>query len=445
MSNSAQHLQEARQAVGQPFATTELHRASQRDELTGFATQQHFSGSLDRLIQRQEFEQVPVTLVLLQLANFYEISSWVGSDEARLLLSRLAGLLQDTVPDNSWLCRCRNHEFALLLVDEGCRHFPDLSEAIHQALRTRVNHLVPPQLTLTCNIGSVRIDGDTPNALVAFARARHDIWQRQLAALTVPPELAHDQGPDLARRLGMALSEDRFRLCFQGTISFRNESLHRYEARMTLIDNDNCLPARLFMDAAVKNALGERLDRRAVELAIETLATDTRPQCQLSVNISQNSLVSSEFFDWLAARLPAGLHARLVLQVSELDILITQHHLGRFCQCARELKLGLGINHFGAVEDPFRYLALIQPDVVKLHRSQLQQLRASPERQQQLADLTCRLHRKGIQIMAPGIEKFSDLPLLWNAGVDLVQGHSLHRPSMTRDCEFVEEIELTLY
>lgn len=414
----------------------------ERDELTGFATQQHFSGCLDRLIQRRAFRESPLTLVLLQLANFYEISAWVGGEEARLLLARLAALLKQTAPGEAWLCRCRNHEFALLLFDCDSHRLSELGDAIHRTLQCQAGDLVPPQLSLACGIGSVPIDTATPDCTVAFARARHDMWQRQAGSLAGQPGFTTSQEPELVERVREALARRSFRLSFQGSISFRSQALQRYETRITLLENERSLPAGSFLQTAVKNALGEPLDRLACELAITALAQDCHRQ--FTVNISPNSLVSAEFPDWLADNLPAGLARRLVLQVSELDILITQHHLSRFCGRIRDLQVGLAINHFGASEDPFRYLALFPANLARLHRSRLQQLTESPDRQRQLASMTRSLHENGLQILAPGIEKFSDLPLLWSAGVDLVQGYCLHRPSIRPDCEFVEELELNL-
>ncbi|MEZ5489791.1 MAG: GGDEF domain-containing protein [Gammaproteobacteria bacterium] len=444
MSVSIPDLQSTASRLAETLTIERTADPSQRDELTGFATQDYFTGRLDNLMQSDLMLGADVTLVLLQLANFYQISSWVGSSEARLLLTRLAGLLKDAAPDHSWLCRCRGHEFALLLVDEGSRRFPEFAETIHQVLHRQTAHLVPPQLSLACGIGSVRLGADTPNSAIAFARARHNIWQRQLSNMAAPA-LFFDTGAEgMDRHVEAALAENRFRLSFQGIIGFRDNSLQRYETRITLLDGEAQRPARAFMDAAVKSALGEKLDRWVFREAIRTLKAEPDPRCRLTVNVSQNSLVSPGFLDWLAARLTTDLAPRLVLQVSEIDILITQHHLDRFCQRARTLKLGLSINHFGAVEDPFPYLTLFPADSVKLHRSRLQQLPESPERRQQLAALVGRLHDQSIAVVAATVEKFSDLPLLWQAGVDFVQGHSLHRPSSSRDCEFVEEIELRL-
>jgi len=421
-------------------------REPERDELTGFITQSCFTARLEQAIGARLYTGRPLTLVLLQLANFYEIASWVGTAESRQLLTSLAGLLEKTVPAGSWLCRCRNHEFALLLVDDGSRRVTEVAAAIHRALHQHGAELVPPQLNLACGIGAVRIDAGTPDSEVAFARARHAIRQHRstLPGDDSPLGVAMPFGQGCGRRVLAAIEDNRLGLTFQGTVGFRTDAPRDYEARVVLQEDGGSLPAENFVEGAVRDAVGEKLDRWVCTRAIELLRAEPDPRCRFTVTVSQNSLVSPTFVDWLGEALPASLAGRLAVQVSEIDALSTQHHLARFSQAVAAIGLELVINHFGATEDPLRYLTLLPARRVSLHRSRLQQLADSLERQQDLAGLINALHQRNIAVIAGGIEKFSDLPLLWEAGIDFIQGYCIHRPSAHRDCEFIEEVELTL-
>lgn len=444
---SSQPLNTAESDCFSPDPEIIRDRLEQYDALTGFHTQSAFSSRLDELIRTGVYRRTPMTLALLQLANFYEITTWVGSAEARQLLQALSRLLRKTVPTDSLLCHCRSHEFALLLMEDGSRNYPDIAEAIHRALHLEGAGLVPPQLTLDCEIGIVQVNQDTPDSRVAFARARHAIrkdWQGFQDQL---PEFSLDganQDEALGRQLVRALDEKRLKLTFQGILALHGDNRPRYETRVVMDNGEQPCPAGDFISLAVRQALGERLDRQVLTQAVSALRSQPPAPLQLTVNITQNSLVSPDFCRWLSTGLPANPGGRLILQVSELDILITQHHLERFCAAIGDLQLGLSINHFGATEDPFRYLGLFPAGLVKLHCSRLQQLSASDAQQQNLRNCIDRLHQRGIRVIAAGIENFSDLPLLWSVGVDYIQGHCLHQPSRSPDCEFVEELELSL-
>jgi EAL domain-containing protein (putative c-di-GMP-specific phosphodiesterase class I)/GGDEF domain-containing protein len=418
----------------------------ERDPLTGFLTQSCFSRRLERLLNKRIYRETSLTLALLQLANFFEIASWVGTDQARLLLADLASLLKETVPDNSWLCRCRNHEIAVLLVGDGSRRSTLIGERIHQALQTRGHQLVPPQLKLACGIGLVAIGEGTPDAGIAFARARHDIWRRQQARLRWQQgqTAADSSAQNLPARLRAALQNDRFRSSFQAIASFRQDPLQRYELRLALSDEQGQLDPGSFLEIAIAENLGETLDRLVIAHAVALLTADQERCHQLTVNLSVNSLVSPVFPDWLQQNLPAACAGRLVLQASEIDLLISQHHLRRFGNGVRASGAQLGVNHFGATENSFRYLSLFPASVVKLDRSRVAQLAESVAQRQQLATLVKPIRAQGMSVIAPCVESIGDLPRLWQAGVNFVQGYCLHRPSSSRNFEFVEDIELSL-
>jgi RNase E specificity factor CsrD len=190
-------------------------------------------------------------------------------------------------------------------------------------------------------------------------------------------------------------------------------------------------------------ALGERLDRLVIGCAIEQLERDADEADLLTVNLSQNSLTSRDFSAWLETTVPVSLAARLILQVSEVDALTAQHHLVRLRECARRIGIGLGVSHFGLMDDPLLYLPLLEARVVTLDGGLLDNLDVDTGRRDRLEALVARLHKRGIRVIAPLVEDFSVLPILWRAGIDLVQGHCLHAPSRRRDFEFVEDVELS--
>lgn len=432
-----------------PAVADILHAAKSRpvarDPLTGFRTQDYFIKRLDRLIERRAWRHKPLTLGLLQLANFYEISAWIGNSDARLLLNDLARLLEKVVPANTRLCRCHNLEFAVLLIDEGSRKVSAIAEAIHQTLQTEGAGLVPPQLRLVCGLGLVRIGPETPSAEIAFARARHAIGRNQANSVGGLEPGVELQDPGLPARLAQALASHRFELSFQAIVSFREDGRQRYELRVTL-PRDNGqppLPARNFMDIAVRHALGEQLDRQVLSQAVKLLQHDREAHSELVVNLSQNSLISREFASWLACSVPPALTKRLILQISEIDALIAQHHLVTLRECSRTTGLVICIARFGMTDNPLRYLPLIEPGMVKMDAAMLNGLRVDAGRRELLANLVSCVHERGIRVVMPKVEDYADLPILWRAGVDLVQGNCLHAPSRRRDFEFVEDIELS--
>lgn len=82
---------------------------------------------------------------------------------------------------------------------------------------------------------------------------------------------------------------------------------------------------------------------------------------------------------------------------------------------------GTGFNDSTAVD-------FYRPQTVKLDRSLIHRIDASPEKQHQAAAYVDRFHRQGILVLAEGIETQAEFTYLATCGVDLFQGFYLAKP-----------------
>ena len=69
---------------------------------------------------------------------------------------------------------------------------------------------------------------------------------------------------------------------------------------------------------------------------------------------------------------------QLVFQLSEINILIAQHHMGYFYQMLDKLNIKLSIRNFRCTINPFRYLSLLHAHYVKLDVSLFDKLGKKP-------------------------------------------------------------------
>ena len=134
-----------------------------------------------------------------------------------------------------------------------------------------------------------------------------------------------------------------------------------------------------------------------------------------------------------------------MFQISEIDVLIAQHHIRYFCQQLSVHDIQLCINHFGCTNDPFRYLDLFRAEFVKLNGTAGQHLEPGNSGSQSLADLVKRLHERGLRVIVPKVENMLQMPQLWNNSVNYVQGYGLHKPSKSLDYEFSQEATLSIH
>jgi len=375
---------------------------------------------LQVLLSRAKEKPVRSTLALLQLKNFYEIRTWVGQAEASLLLADITLVLCRALPPTVTLSRCDNYEFALLLSNECSNNAPEITRRVQSALQSAVSSTIPPQLQLLCAVGLARLEAGVQSADVLFARARHSLSHADHG-----DEMSTLDGKALARLIPRALRKRQLELNYQPLLRFNQTGQRYYEVRSRLNTEDGEVPGQQLYEAAVWNALGEALDRTVIHYSKALLVAAEHDEARLIINLSLNSLVSSEFTTWLARYLEKHpeFHDRLLLQISELDLLVAQHHLTTLSLALRDLQIPLCITHFGSTRDPLRYLHLLQVHMVRLDASLVNKLKAESLHLESVRQLVDKLHSKGIRVAAGMIDRASLLPLLWQIGVDAVQGN----------------------
>ena len=438
----------ARPGSGQR-TSNELRFAGQRDPLTGLFEQDYLIQELERTLQKSRTQPVTATLALMQLENFYEIRTWVGKPEADLLLSDIAHLLEKSLPESVILCRWQHYEFAVLLFNESSLNARLITDRVKQALQSALSTSIPPQLELKCGVGLTAVDRNIPSVEVLFARARHKL------------SLAHYRGENnvqltalaatspgiVLKQLHKALRNHQLQLSFQPTVSLREDGLQHYEIRSFLPGENYSLPTPLLFETAVQNALGENIDRYIIGQALQLLRRQNQNSLRLTVNLTQNTVVSPHFFDWLETTIHqhSDLGEQLVFQISEIDVLIAQHHMDYFCNQLARLNIKLSISNFGCTPDPFRYLSLLRAHFVKLDVSLLEKIDVDPVKRDQLIQIIARLHQNGLRAIAGMVENMSLLPWLWKARVNFVQGYCMQKPESSLNFEFLKDETVGLH
>jgi multidomain signaling protein FimX len=416
---------------------TDDKQCYRKDALTGLHGQRYLCRAIDACLEQSRTHKITATLALLQLENFYEIRSWVGLSEADLLLSDIAQLLKSSLPKGVLLCRCHNYEFAALLIADCSVNSRLITDKLKQALLSAVTPSLPRQLELKCGVGLAKLEPNIPSWPVVFARARHNLslahHHKELPAhlASISPEVALGQ-------LLSVLRQRELKLNFQATIDLSEGPIRLYELRCTLAQHRQSLPTRLLFETAVKNALGEQLDRRILEQGLRHLTESPSPAGRLIVNLSHNSIVSIEFLLFLEQRLTENrsLAAQLILQISETDALIAQHHLIPFCEVVEKLGCKLCVSNFGCTPKPMRYLSLVPACYVKLDVGLIEKIDVNQTKLEFLGKLIAELHQKRIRVIAPMLEQLRVLPLLFKANVDFLQGNCLHTPADSMNYTF---------
>ncbi len=251
---------------------------------------------------------------------------------------------------------------------------------------------------------------------------------------------------EMLEYLMIALTQERFKLLYQPVVHIKGSNHKGYEVLSRMLDGDgNEILPEAFIRVANQKGIGEKVDKAIITMALESLqlAAKTGP---LIINVSSNTLMSRTFLPWLSRQFDKRKipHDLVALAMSETDIHNHQSHAVDFCHGLNAIGLKFVISHFGGIADPFVLLAEIKPDLIKLDASLLKDIAKRSAQRSTVQSLVSNLHGRGFLVVAPQVESLATLPILWDAGIDYVQGYCLQAPSHEMNYNFLVEEEITL-
>lgn len=151
---------------------------------------------------------------------------------------------------------------------------------------------------------------------------------------------------------------------------------------------------------------------------------------QVSVNVSTADLLDDDFTDWLCqqARLAGAPLDGLTLEITEGRLMDDAERALPRMHALREAGVRWSIDDFGTGYSSLAYLQRLPVSELKVDRSFVDHVDASPARIALLRSIVQLGHGLGLQVTAEGIERDEEWAELRQAGCDLGQGWLFARP-----------------
>jgi EAL domain-containing protein (putative c-di-GMP-specific phosphodiesterase class I) len=254
------------------------------------------------------------------------------------------------------------------------------------------------------------------NQVVTFDRADHDTRVQ-----------AYDQV--WVKHIRAALMENRFRLVQQPVASLRGGEDKIFDVAIRMVDTQGkeVLPSE-FLPAAARNDLLKNIDRWVIGASL-SFAAKRQPNL-LFVRLSKDSVIDAALLPWLATQLKATVSdpQRLCLQVTEEVALQHSTQVRQLANALRELRVRFALEHFGTGGDPMGLIDSMPLDFVKIDGSLMQGLAGNLDLQQRVRAIAEAAARRTIQTVAERIEDANTMAVVWQLGVQYIQGYLIHAP-----------------
>ncbi len=422
-----------------------LRAISSQDLVTGLYNRQRFLELLDTAAETVINGSQPASLAYIRIDQFSRLATELGIAGIDILLADFANLLRQQLGNENQLARLGDNVFCALRTNCTPAQHQDELEALRQAVEARLFDISGRTAQSTVSIGVAALTERTSKASEVLDRARRcsdENSDGNHVHLHNPADdlAASASRGDLTAMIQHALETNSLRLLFQPVISLRGDKEELYEVLLRLVNpqGEELAPGD-FMQAAVASGLAEKIDRWVLLNAIRLLSQHRSKghQTTLFVHLSSASLQDMTLLPWLsaalkAARLPADA---LIIQVRETDAITHLKQVKQLIEGLRQLHCQIALGQFGCAVNPFNIFTHLDVDYVKIDGSFTNELNDAGN-QESLKEMLSALHAQAKQSIVPFVESASILSVLWQAGVNYIQGHYLQAPVASMDYDF---------
>ncbi len=432
----------------------QLKSLTRKDMLTGLDNRQHFMDMIDRdLTQFQNHDKTGAVLFITP-DKFKEIKENIGMSGADQVTQEIATIMKDSLPDALRTARFSDYCLTAFLSGENNNDILQAAEIFRKSAADHIYTVDDKSISITCSIG-VSIVGPLDKAaqdVVSYADLACEMAMKEggnrvhLHNPIADRDAENQRDERWLNLVQHALKDDLFQLVYQPVASLHGEPGEQYEVLIRISDpgGEDVLPSQ-FLSVASKHNLMTHIDRWVVSHALVALE-EHRKQAHdtlFLIKISTDSLIEAEFTSWLQeqikkSKLPGEC---LVFEISAASIHLHMNTAAEFGTMLSKHECQLAIEHFKADHDAYQMLKYVKPNFIKIDGQLIRELSANPDNQETVKKLAGKASSMGISTIAHFVEDASSLAVLWQCGINYIQGNFLQAPSAKMDYDFEGEAE----
>ena len=376
-------------------------------------------------------------LVSIQPDRLDALADDVGPLSFEEFIGQFAGIINEVRQPNDLVGRFGDGNFMLLMERGTTRDIETWARQLIQKVATQVLRVGDKQISCTCTVGIGMIDPRQPDAAASINDAiaarlnGHEAGGNRVHLIDHLEEDTRQQAADeiWVKRIKAALMENRFRLMQQPVASLLGGERGMYDVLVRMIDEQGqeVLPGE-FIAAAERNDLMKNIDRWIIGAAMSVCGS--RKIDRLFVRLSKDSMRDKSLLQWLANQLKATRidPSHIVFQISEQNATEYLADTAELAAGLRKAGFQFAIEHFGTGRDPQRLLAHLPLNFVKIDGTLMQGLAVDQGQQQKVRDFVDQARGRSISTIAERVEDANTMAVLWQLGIEFIQGYFVNEP-----------------
>lgn len=415
-----------------------VHDALQRDPTTLFFHRAQFLERISKRLQRKPASGTHC-LVYIKPDGFRELSEKIGTLNSEEILAQFAEEVRKRLHPRDVAGRFEGTSIMVLLERGSARDAQVWGKQIVDHIGGMTFEVEDKSTHMTCTAGACAVS-EVFEGLEDFVTATMNAYRAGKAAGGSSSYLSESDDENTRQRefdaiwvkhLKAALMDDRFRLAQLPIAGLRCDSVQMFDLLVRMIDaqGNSVLPSE-FLPAAERNNMMKHVDRWMLKAATRFCASNDADR--VFVRMSTQSLMDSATASWMQQKLDEeGFDcSRLVIQVPEREAAKHIKQTRNIAQRARKLGIGFAIEHYGIDQERFQILDLLKPDYIKIDGELMHTLMTDKEMQDAVSRVVSAAQERNIKTIAERVENANAMAVLFQLGLDYMQGHYVHEPEV---------------
>lgn len=410
------------------------------DTDTGLYNRKYFTQQLEERLENALADEQRLSMIMVSIGDFQDIKTNYNLDGAETVLKDITRILNETTYDTDLVARFGEHEFTILCTPETSAE--SLAKRLHNALSEHNfeldGHTIKPQIA----VGITHSDAPPTHSSTEFishtTRACKTALTEGSAMHLFDAEHSSSserfkEDESVVQVIDNALAHDRFHLIYQPVVSLHGNSREDYAVYVRMLDDDDQqISPKEFIDEAVRSERMAEIDRWIIRNAIREVAHHRNNGHKLNfmITLSASAIEDDSLLLWICDCLREfkAKGAWLTFAVAHGDIIGHLEKMEQLAEGLHKINCRISLTHFPFEQEAVNVVRHLQCDLVCFSPDISGKLAKDKQQQELLKDYNEQLHREKVKTIVIYIEQAAQLTILWNVGVDFIQGNFIQKP-----------------
>ncbi|MEM7431281.1 MAG: EAL domain-containing protein [Pseudomonadota bacterium] len=415
-----------------------VHDALKRDPTTLFF---HRAQYLERIKKR--LAKKPASglhaLAYVRIDNFEKVIENVGILNSEEVLAQFAEAMRKRMHPRDVAGRFEGTSLMVLLERGTVRDAEVWGKQLCKHIEKQTFEVDDRSTQLTCTVGVCGAD-EIFQSLEDFIAATVDAHRSGKRAGGNSAFLSESAQEDTKQQefdaiwikhLKSALIDNRFRLAQLPIAGLRTDGVEMYDLLVRMLDEqgNSVLPSE-FLPAAERNSMMKHIDRWMVQAAVE-FCTDSDAD-RVFVRLSRQSVLDTNTVAWMDETFAKTDFdcSRVVMQIPERDAAKHIKQTQIIVKQLRKMGIGFALEHYGIDQERFQILDILKPDYIKVDGELMHTLMTDTAVQASVEKIVRGANERQIKTIAERVENANAMAVLFQLGLDFMQGHYVHEPEV---------------